>query len=90
MADECSVLTCANVASWRVELRIWPRGVEKSSVAPAEMKMGLALCGPCTFNRSAENFISNESWARIEKAFAAAGKLPPERATVELSLVRIK
>lgn len=86
---ECSILTCNQLARWQLALLVWPRGVKKSSVKGSEMKMSIVLCGHCAHDKTAADFIGDEGWAKIETAFAQAGKLPPDRDSIELLLVRL-
>lgn len=90
MADKCSVLDCDRAARWRVSLRIWPKGVDRGGIEPAVLRMPLSLCGPCSSQRTAKDFISDEGWARIEEQFRIAGRLRPDRDSVELQLERIR
>lgn len=60
------------------------------SVNGNEMKLSIVLCGRCAHDKTPAHFVNDEGWKRIVKIFAEAGKLPPDRDSMELLLVRLK
>lgn len=82
---KCSNNTCSRPGTHGLEVRVWAKGRPKTPGTHASLYMPLPLCLPCALAVKAEEFFTDESWARIESAMLAAGHMPPDRRTAEIT-----
>jgi len=72
-------LDCENDAEWSPVLYLYPPKSYGTKAQPVQAHLTLPTCGSCKVNTKLEDFVSDESWAKLVKAIIEKGKVAPVR-----------
>jgi len=85
----CSHQGCQSPATHMPELRLWALGRPKLPNQSARVLFRVPVCEPCGQKLAAEDLISDAGWEDVVDVFDREGKAEPDRASLEIGLVKI-
>ncbi|RUW46085.1 hypothetical protein [Mesorhizobium sp. M8A.F.Ca.ET.021.01.1.1] len=72
------------------ELRVWALGRPKLPNQSGRILIRVGLCEPCGRKLTADDLVSDAGWEDVLGAFQREGKAEPDRASIEIDLVKIE
>jgi len=85
----CSRQGCQSPATHMPELRVWALGRPKLPNQSARVLIRVPVCEPCGLKLTAEDVVSDAGWEELLDAFDLEGKAEPDRASLEVDLLKI-
>jgi hypothetical protein len=85
----CSRQGCPSPATHMPELRLWALGRPKLPNQSARVLIRVPVCEPCGLKLTADDVVSDEGWEDVAEVFEREGKAEPDRASLEVGLLKI-
>ena len=80
----CDVKDCERLAEYRLCFRVWATSETGLKIgAAAEAITGLGVCADHREDTPA-SFLTDESWEVVRRGFLAAGRMAPDRSTLQV------